>query len=141
MTLLMVMLSVNFTACSNDEDEPTIGTSQDLVGRWTLTWVKGWEFDDDGFKETWDEKADGEDLIFKADGTGRMESQYGDKYSFNWSFENNKFECDYYLFSHDCTTRIIQLDTETLVFEITRYWNNEMESQEINTYRRISSTY
>ena len=76
MALLMVMLAVNFTACS-DDDEPTVGTSQDFIGRWTLTWTKGWEFDSDGFKDTWDEADDGEDLIFKADGTGRMESQYG----------------------------------------------------------------
>ena len=76
MALLMVLCAVNFAACS-DDDEPIVGTSQDLIGRWTLTWIKGWEFDSDGFKDTWDEADDGEDLIFKADGTGRMESQYG----------------------------------------------------------------
>ena len=81
MTLLMVLCAVNFTACS-DDDEAIVGTSQDLIGRWTLTWTKGWEFDSDGFKDTWDEADDGEDLIFKADGTGRMESQYGSEYPF-----------------------------------------------------------
>lgn len=137
MTLLMVMLAVNFTACSDDEDKATIGTSQDLVGRWTLTWTKGWEFDSDGFKDTWDESDDGEDLIFKTDGTGRMETLY-DEYPFNWSFESNNFKWDYNLYD-GCTTKIIQLDTETLVLEITEYYNGEIDSQEINTYKRVSS--
>ena len=137
MTLLMVMLAVNFTACS-DDDEPTVGTSQDFIGRWTLTWTKGWEFDSDGFKDTWDEADDGEDLIFKADGTGRMESQYGSEYPFNWSFENNVFKWDYSLYN-GCTTKIIQLDAEKLVFEITEYYDGEIDSQEINTYKRVSS--
>ena len=138
MTLLMVLCAVNFTACS-DDDEPIVGTSQDLIGRWTLTWTKGWEFDSDGFKDTWDEADDGEDLIFKADGTGRMESQYGgSEYPFNWSFENNVFKWDYSLYN-GCTTKIIQLDAEKLVFEITEYYDGEIDSQEINTYKRVSS--
>ena len=136
MSLLMVMLAVNFTACS-DDDESTVETSQDLIGRWTLIWTKGWELDSDGFKDTWDEADDGEDLIFKADGTGQMETSYAD-YPFNWSFKNNNFKWDYDLYD-GCTTKIIQLDAETLVFEITEYYDGEIESQEINTYKRVSS--
>ena len=136
MSLLMVMLAVNFTACS-DDDESTVETSQDLIGRWTLIWTKGWELDSDGFKDTWDEADDGEDLIFKADGTGRMETSYAD-YPFNWSFKNNNFKWDYDLYD-GCTTKIIQLDAETLVFEITEYYDGEIESQEINTYKRVAS--
>ena len=132
----MVMLAVNFTACS-DDDESTVETSQDLIGRWTLIWTKGWELDSDGFKDTWDEADDGEDLIFKADGTGQMETSYAD-YPFNWSFKNNNFKWDYDLYD-GCTTKIIQLDAETLVFEITEYYDGEIESQEINTYKRVSS--
>ena len=137
MTLLMVMFAVNFTAC-NDDDEQTVGTSQDLIGRWTLTWIKGWEYDGDGLKETWDEEDSGEDLIFKADGTGRVESQYSDEYTFNWSFENNNFKWDYHLYD-GWTTKIIQLDAEKLVFEITYWEEGEMTSQEINTYKRVSA--
>lgn len=138
MTLLMVMSVVNFTACSNDDDEQTIGTEQDLIGRWTLTWTKGWEFDSDGFKDTWDEEDNGEDLVFKADGTGRKETLYNE-YPFNWSFENNNFKWDYELYEGR-TTKIIQLDKNTLVLEITEYWDGKIESQEINTYKRISAT-
>ena len=44
MALLMVMLAVNFTACS-DDDEPTVGTSQDFIGRWTLNWKMDFNLD------------------------------------------------------------------------------------------------
>ena len=38
MTLLMVMLAVNFTACSDDEDEQTIIEQANLIGKWQSTW-------------------------------------------------------------------------------------------------------
>ena len=37
-TLLMVMLAVNFTACSDDEDEQTIIEQANLIGKWQSTW-------------------------------------------------------------------------------------------------------
>ena len=40
MTLLMVMLAVNFTACSDDEDEQTIIEQANLIGKWQSTWEK-----------------------------------------------------------------------------------------------------
>ncbi len=36
MTLLMVMLAVNFTACSDDEEEQTIIDQANLIGKWLL---------------------------------------------------------------------------------------------------------
>ena len=33
MTLLMVMLAVNFTACNDDEDEQTIIEQANLIGK------------------------------------------------------------------------------------------------------------
>ena len=40
MTLLMVMLAVNFTACSDDEEEQTIIDQANLIGKWQSTWEK-----------------------------------------------------------------------------------------------------
>ena len=40
MTLLMVMLTVNFTACSDDEEEQTIIDQANLIGKWQTTWEK-----------------------------------------------------------------------------------------------------
>ena len=71
MTLLMVILAVNFTACSDDEDEP----NSPIVG----TWVGG-EVGFD-FEET---------LIFNNNGTGRW-----DEDSFNYTTNSNKVVIDY----------------------------------------------
>ena len=41
MTLLMVILAVNFTACSDDEEEEqTIIEQANLIGKWQSTWEK-----------------------------------------------------------------------------------------------------
>ena len=40
MTLLMVMLAVNFTACSDDEEEQPIIEQSTLIGKWQSTWEK-----------------------------------------------------------------------------------------------------
>ena len=40
MTLLMVMLAANFTACGDDEDEQTIIEQANLIGKWQSTWEK-----------------------------------------------------------------------------------------------------
>ncbi|HJD94380.1 MAG TPA: hypothetical protein K8W07_05350 [Bacteroides togonis] len=71
MTLLMVMLAVNFTACSDGEDEP----NSPLVG----TWVGG-EVGFD-FEET---------LTFNNNGTGQW-----DEDSFNYTTNFNKVVIDY----------------------------------------------
>lgn len=72
MTLLMVMLAVNFAACSDDDEEEH---SSPLIG----TWVGG-EVDFD-FEET---------LIFKSNGTGQW-----DEDSFNYTTNSNKVVIDY----------------------------------------------
>lgn len=138
MAIIAVMMSVNFAACGDDDEEgnlPTIGTAKDLVGRWTLTWTKGWEINSEGARETWDEEDSGEDFIFQADGTGWKATPYTQYPSFTWKFENNNFTWNYD-FYQNCTVKIIQLDSENLIFEITE---NNLDSQEINTYRRVSS--
>ena len=40
MTLLMVILAVNFTACSDEEEEQTIIEQANLIGKWQSTWEK-----------------------------------------------------------------------------------------------------
>ena len=70
MTLLMVMLAVNFTACSDDEDEP----NSPIVG----TWIGG----EVGFNSE-------ETLIFNNNGTGQW-----DEDSFNYTINSNKVVID-----------------------------------------------
>ena len=71
MTLLMVMLAVNFTACSDDENEP----NSPIVGTWKGGEV-GFEFE--------------EILIFNNNGTGQW-----DEDSFNYTINTNKVVIDY----------------------------------------------
>ena len=40
MTLLMVILAVNFTACSDEEEEQTIIEQANLIGKLQSTWEK-----------------------------------------------------------------------------------------------------
>lgn len=71
MTLLMVMLAVNFTACSDDEDEP----NSPIVGTWVGGEV-GYNFE--------------ETLVFNNNGTGQW-----DEDSFNYTTNSNKVVIDY----------------------------------------------
>ena len=78
MTLLMVMLAVNFTACSNDdEEEQTIIEQANLIGKWQSTWEKihkvenGKEvvISDEAYTNgLWEFKADGTCIESRADG-------------------------------------------------------------------------
>lgn len=129
--LMMAVVCVGLSSCSKDDDEK-IGSSDDLVGKWELTWTKGWELNSDGTKDEWDEADDGEFLIFKNDGTGYVTSGESGAtiYPYTWKFENNNFSWNYI---SSGTTKIIKLNSESLVLEITR------DSQEINTYKRVSA--
>lgn len=71
MTLLMVMLAVNFSACSNDEEEP----NSPIVGTWVGGEI-GYNFE--------------ETLTFNNNGTGQW-----DEDSFNYTINSNKVVIDY----------------------------------------------
>lgn len=61
MTLLMVLCAVNFTACSDDDEESLDLNS--LEGTWMLVHSKGWEFcSNTAEKEEWDEDYDPNNL-------------------------------------------------------------------------------
>ena len=68
-TLLMVMLAVNFTACSDDEDEQTIIEQANLIGKWQTTWEKIHKVENDKEVVTSDEAYTNGLWEFKADGT------------------------------------------------------------------------
>ena len=97
MTLLMVMLAVNFTACSNDdEEEQTIIEQANLIGKWQSTWEKihkvenGKEvvISDEAYTNGfWEFKADGTCIESRADG-GYTETS-------RWSLKNNKLTISY----------------------------------------------
>ena len=50
MAIVAVIMSVNFAACSDDDEEESTPTTENIVGQWVLTYEEGYE-------------------IFRADGT------------------------------------------------------------------------
>ena len=73
MAIVAVIMSVNFTACSDADDKPTTGT---LVGQWTLTYEDVWEKFKNYPEEDYEHKGEPSDeccffghLTFKEDGT------------------------------------------------------------------------
>ena len=79
MTLLMVMLAVNFTACSDDEEEQTIIDQANLIGKWQSTWEKVHKVENGKEVVTSDEAYTNGLWEFKADGT--CTEGYDDGYS------------------------------------------------------------
>lgn len=69
MTLLMVILAVNFTACSDEEEEQTIIEQANLIGKWQSTWEKIHKVENGKEVVTSDEAYTNALLEFKADGT------------------------------------------------------------------------
>ena len=69
MTLLMVILAVNFTACSDEEEEQTIIEQANLIGKWQSTWEKIHKVENGKEVVTSDEAYTNGLREFKADGT------------------------------------------------------------------------
>ena len=90
-TLLMVMLAVNFTACSDDEDKQTIIEQANLIGKWQSTWEKIHKVENGKEVVTSDEAYTNGLWEFKADGTC-IESYVdgGHTETSRWSLKDNK---------------------------------------------------
>ena len=90
MTLLVVLCAVNFTACSDDEDEQTIIEQANLIGKWQSTWEKIHKVENGKEVVTSDEAYTNALLEFKADGTcieSRVEGGYTE--TSRWSLKDN----------------------------------------------------
>lgn len=129
--LVMAVVCVSLSSCSKDDDEK-IGSTDDIVGKWELTWTKGWELDSDGFKETWDEADNGYYFTFKKDGTGRHSyDNSSSEYPFKWKLDGKKLTLTY-----DQYEDIYQLETlnkSTLIITISD--DNESDT---STYKKIA---
>ncbi len=126
MTLLMVMLAVNFTACSDDEDEPTVEISlANLKGTWDMVKCYGWEYNDNNEKEDWEEDVTGEYIFFEdEDGNGGYNDGYN-TYYFASSVEGNKLilRSSEWLSGKDIT--ITKLTTNELHLKATDFVSEE----------------
>ena len=142
MTLLMVMLAVNFTACSDDEDEQTIIEQANLIGKWQSTWEKIHKEKNGKEVVTSDEAYTNALLEFKADGTcieSRVEGGYTE--TSRWSLKDNKLTISYdYGYSDVLTVNELTATKLILTFED---WDNtddgglELDDITTTTYKKI----
>ena len=143
MTLLMVMLAVNFTACSDDEEEQTIIDQANLIGKWQSTWEKIHKVENGKEVITSDEAYTNGLWEFKADGTciegyaggGHIETS-------RWSLKDNKLTISYDDgYSDVLTVNELTANKLVLAFED---WDNtddgglELDDITTTTYKKIN---
>ena len=142
MTLLMVMLAENFTACSDDEDEQTIIEQANLIGKWQSTWEKIHKVENGKEVVTSDEAYTNALLEFKADGTcieSRVEGGYTE--TSRWSLKDNKLTISYDDGYSDVLT-VNELTATKLILTF-EDWDNtddgglELDDITTTTYKKI----
>lgn len=52
MAIVAVIMSVNFAACSDDDEEESTPTTENIVGQWVLTYEEGYEIEPEYLKKT-----------------------------------------------------------------------------------------
>ena len=142
MTLLMVMLAVNFTACSDDEDEQTIIEQANLIGKWQSTWEKIHKVENGKEVVTSDEAYTNALLEFKTDGTC-IESYVdgGHTETSRWSLKGNKLTISYDDGYSDVLT-VNELTATKLILTF-EDWDNtddgglELDDITTTTYKKI----
>lgn len=131
--LLVMVLCVSLTACSDDDDDYN---TEDLIGTWELTRLQGWDEDEDGEKETWDDEISDEFLEFKANGTGQ--GYYSDyKYSIKWKLEGDQLtiiEVDDDNYTETYAIKELT-DTKLVLFQS---WSEEgYKGEDTYTFKRV----
>lgn len=142
-TLLMVMLAVIITACSDDDenDKPVIKEAN-LIGKWQSTWEKIHKIENGKEVVTSDEAYTNALLEFKADGTcieSRVEGGYTE--TNRWSLKDNKLTLSYSDGYSDVLT-INELTATKLVLAFEDWDTMDDGSEELDditttTYKKI----
>ena len=143
MTLLMVILAVNFTACSDDEEEEqTIIEQANLIGKWQSTWEKIHKVENGKEVVTSDEAYTNGLWEFKIDGTC-IESYVdgGHTETSRWSLKDNKLTISYDDGYSDVLT-VNELTATKLVLAFEDWDTMEDGSKELDditttTYKKI----
>ena len=143
MTLLMVMLAVNFTACSDDDenDKPVIEEAN-LIGKWQSTWEKIHKVENGKEVVTSDEAYTNGLREFKADGTcikSYVDGGYTETSS--WSLKGNKLTISYNDGYSDVLT-VNELTATKLVLALEDWDTMDDGSEELDditttTYKKI----
>ena len=144
MTLLMVLCAVNFTACSDDdENDKVVIEEANLIGKWQSTWEKIHKVENGKGVVTSDEAYTNGLWEFKADGTC-IESRVDGGYTENnrWSLKNNKLTISYDDGYSDVLT-INELTANKLVlafedWDSTDDGGEELDDITTTTYKKIN---
>lgn len=143
-TLLMVMLAVNFMACSDDDenDKPVIEEAN-LIGKWQSTWEKIHKVENGKEAVISDEAYTNGLWEFKADGTcieSRVEGGYTE--TSRWSLKGDKLTISYDDgYDDDYTVKELTTNKLILAFED---WDNtddgglELDDITTTTYKKIN---
>ena len=135
MTLLMVMLAVNFTACNDDEEEQTIIDQANLIGKWQSTWEKIHKVENGKEVVTSDEAYTNGLWEFS-----RVEGGYTE--TSRWSLKDNKLTISYDDGYSDVLT-VNELTATKLVLAF-EDWDNtddgglELDDITTTTYKKIN---
>lgn len=144
--LIMAVVCVSFSSCSNDDDENLPKIEQaNLIGKWQSTWEKIHKVENGKEVVTSDESYTNGFLEFKADGTCIESSTNSDyKTTSRWSLKDNKITLSY---SDDYTddTSVLtvnELTAEKLILAFEDWDNTEDGGLELDditttTYKKI----
>lgn len=144
MTLLMVLCAVNFTACSDDDenDKPVIEEAN-LIGKWQSTWEKIHKVENGKEVVTSDEAYTNDLWEFKADGTcieSRVDGGYTE--TSRWSLKGDKLTVSHND-GYDDDYVVKELTTNKLVLAFEDWDNTDDGSLELDditttTYKKIN---
>lgn len=139
MTLLMVLCAVNFTACSDDDEEKTIIEQANLIGKWQSTWWKIHTIENNKEVIIADEAHTNSSWEFKADGTC---IENDSSTPARWTLKDNKLTLSYSDgFSDEVTVNELTANKLILAFED---WDNtddgglELDDITTTTYKKIN---
>ena len=144
MTLLMVLCAVNFTACSDDDENDKAAIEEaNLIGRWQSTWEKIHKVENGKEVVTSDEAYTNALLEFKADGTC-IESLVDGGYTETnrWSLKGDKLTISYNDGYSDVLT-VNELTATKLVlafedWDSTDDGGEELDDITTTTYKKIN---
>ena len=147
--LFALFTMVSFTACSSDDDETpsTEDIKTNIIGKWQLTHVSGWQYDnteDDLIKVDQDiPEKQGKRLLFKGDGTYKKYWYSGISGWYSPGYTCNKYEVSgnkiiLYTSSGTIeeTVNVVLIKGDVVIFETTLEEGPQYKQR--ITYKRIN---
>lgn len=141
--LMMAVVCVSLSSCSDDENDKPVIEEANLIGKWQSTWEKIHKVENGKEVVTSDEAYTNALLEFKADGTcieSRVEGGYTE--TSRWSLKDNKLTISYDDGYSDVLT-VNELTATKLVLAF-EDWDNtddgglELDDITTTTYKKIN---